>query len=210
MSDGFSISNYLKESKEDPKKALPPVAVILIIGFVVYKFLYSPKALLLDKEMKKNKKLTADMRNFKNAASQLEDIQMDINDKEEKWNKTKELCYKELEKTVFLRRVRELALKSNMNVKSINPLPDENITIGVVNAKKFTVEFNYLGNLDNLITFMRFIELEPKICFMPIPNLKPTASGTFDTVINVSAILFPDIISTEVSEEEQSEEEEEE
>ena len=160
--------------------------------------------------MKKNKKLITDMKNFKNAASQLEDIQMDINEKEEKWKKTQELCYKELEKTVFLRKVRELALKSNMNVKSINPMPDENLKIGVIDAKKFTVEFNYLGNLDNIITFMRFIELEPKICFMPIPDLKPNASGTFDTVISVSTILFPDVISTELEENEEGEEEEEE
>lgn len=195
----FSITNFLQESKEDPKKVAPIVVVIGLVAFLVWKFGYSPKAAMITKELKKNKAIERDMKNFKNAANQLEDIKLNIEEMKKKWEESQKLCYKEMERTDFLKRVRELATNSNMNIKSINPLPEEEITIGVVSAKKFSVQFNYSGDLENLLTFMRFIELEPKITFMPIPKLAPNASGTFDIALTVSTILFPDVVSTDMA-----------
>ena len=57
---------------------------------------------------------------------------------------------------------------------------------------------------------MRYIELEPKISFVPIPDIAPNASGTLDTTITVSTILLPDKISTDLPEDAGEEEEEEE
>ena len=210
MAEGFSISNWLQQSKEDPKKAAPPIVVLLAVIFAAWKFGYSPKAVLIDKELKKNKRLAGEMKSFKSAANQLEDIKLDIENKKKKWEENQKLCYKELERTTFLRRVREIANQSGMNVKSINPLPDEDIKISVIDAKKFSVQFSYTGDLTRLLTFMRFIELEPKISFMPIPNLMPNASGTIDIQITVSTILLPDNISTDLQEDSGDEEEEEE
>ena len=210
MAEGFSISNWLQQSKEDPKKAAPPIVVLLAVIFAAWKFGYSPKAVLIDKELKKNKRLAGEMKRFKSAANQLEDIKLDIENKKKKWEENQKLCYKELERTTFLRRVREIANQSGMNVKSINPLPDEDIKISVIDAKKFSVQFSYTGDLTRLLTFMRFIELEPKISFMPIPNLMPNASGTIDIQITVSTILLPDNISTDLQEDSGDEEEEEE
>lgn len=196
----FSITNWLQESKEDPKKAAPILVVVVVAGFLVWKFGYSPKAAMITKELKKNKGIERDMKNFKNAANQLEDIKLNIEEMKKKWEESQKLCYKEMERTDFLKRVRELATKSNINVKSINPLPEEEITIGVVPAKKFSVQFNYSGDLEKLLTFMRFVELEPKITFMPIPKLAPNASGTFDIALKVTTILLPDVISTDMAE----------
>ena len=213
MAEEFKISTWLQQSKEDPKKAAPPVVVLVALIFAVWKFGYSPKAILIDKELKKNKRLAGEMKSFKSAANQLEDIKLDIEDKKKKWEENQKLCYKELERTVFLKRVREIANQAGINVKSINPLPDENIKISVIDAKKFSVQFAYTGDLTHLLTFMRFIELEPKITFMPIPNIMPNASGTLDIQITVSAILLPDKISTDLPEgggEEEEEEDEEE
>ena len=210
MAEGFSISNWLQQSKEDPKKAAPPVIVLAAILFAAWKFGYSPKAVLIDKEMKKNKKLAGEMKSFKNAANQLEDIKLDIENKKKQWEESQKLCYKELERTVFLRRVRELANQAGLNVKSINPLPDENIKVSVIDAKKFSVQFNYTGDLTHLLTFMRFIELEPKVAFVPIPNIAPNASGTIDTALTVSTILLPDKISTDLPEDTGGEEDDEE
>jgi Tfp pilus assembly protein PilO len=210
MAEEFKISDWLQQSKEDPKKAAPPLIIILGIVFVVWKFVYSPKSILIDKEQKKNKRLAGEMKNFKNAANQLEDIKLDIEEKKKKWEENQKLCYKELERTVFLRRVREIATQAGINVKSINPTPDENIKISVIDAKKFSVQFSYTGDLTHLLTFMRLIELEPKITFMPIPNLMPNASGTLDTQITVSTILLPDKISTDIQTSTDDEDEEEE
>ena len=210
MAEGFSISNWLQQSKEDPKKAAPPVIVLAAIIFAAWKFGYSPKAVLIDKEIKKNKKLAGEMKSFKNAANQLEDIKLDIENKKKQWEESQKLCYKELERTVFLRRVRELANQAGLNVKSINPIPDENIKVSVIDAKKFSVQFNYSGDLTHLLTFMRFIELEPKVAFVPIPNIAPNASGTIDTVLTVSTILLPDKISTDLPEDSGGEEEDDE
>ena len=210
MAEGFSISNWLQQSKEDPKKAAPPLVVLIAVIFAAWKFGYSPKAVLIDKEMKKNKKLAGEMKSFKNAANQLEDIKLDIEDKKKKWEESQKLCYKELERTVFLRRVREIANQAGLNVKSINPIPDENIKVSVIDAKKFSVQFNYSGDLTHLLTFMRFIELEPKVAFVPIPNIAPNASGTIDTLLTVSTILLPDKISTDLPEDAGEEDEEDE
>lgn len=210
MAEGFTISGWLQQSKEDPKKAAPPIIVLIAVIFVAWKFGYSPKALLIDKELKKNKRLAGEMKSFKNAANQLEDIKLDIENKKNKWEESQKLCYKELERTAFLRRVREIATQSGMNVKSINPIPDEDIKISVIDAKKFSVQFNYSGDLTHLLTFMRYIELEPKVSFVPIPNIAPNASGTIDTVLTVSTILLPDKISTDLPEDTGEEEEEEE
>ena len=210
MAEGFSISNWLQQSKEDPKKAAPPVVVLAAIIFAAWKFGYSPKAALIEKELKKNKKLAGEMKSFKNAANQLEDIKLDIENKKKQWEESQKLCYKELERTVFLRRVRELANQAGLNIKSINPIPDENIKVSVIDAKKFSVQFNYSGDLTHLLTFMRFIELEPKVAFVPIPNIAPNASGTIDTVLTVSTILLPDKISTDLPEDSGGDDEEEE
>ena len=205
----FSISEWLQKAKEDPKQGAVPLVFVAGIAFVVWKFLYSPKTVLINKELRKIKNLNADMNKFKDAANKLEDIKIDIEEKKAQWANTQKLCYKELERTQFLRKVRELANMSGMKVKSVNPLPDEPTKIGILDAKKFSVDFAYSGDLTRILTFMRYIELEPKICFMPVPSLMPNASGTFDTTLTVSTILLPDVITTNMDEAENEEEEEE-
>lgn len=210
MAEQFSITDWLQKAKEDPKQYAIPVVFVIGIGFAVWHFLYSPKAVQIAKEIKKNQKLTSEMKKFKDAANKLEDIKIDIEEKKKQWSDTQKLCYKELERTVFLRKVRELATKSGMNVKSVNPEPDASIQIGPIEGKKFSVNFAYSGDLTKLITFMRYVELEPHICFMNIPDLIPNASGTFDTMLSVSTILLPDTIqlqSDEENEEDYGEEE---
>lgn len=210
MAEEFSITNWLQEAKDDPKKVAPIFVIIGVGGFIVWKFLYSPKAVLIDKELKKNKRLIGEMKNFKNASSQIEDIKLDIEDKKTKFSESLKLCYKEMERTVFLRRVRELATLSKINIRSLNPLPDENTKIGVLDAKKFSVQFSYIGDLTRLLTFMRLIELEPKTTFINIPNLIPNSEGKFDLKLTVSTILLPDVVNFEGQESSEEVEEEEE
>ncbi len=210
MADEFSLTKMLQETKENPTKLAIPLVTIVCIGGLVWWKLCSPKRVLIDKQLKSNKGLVSSLKSFKNAANRLEDIKLEIEEQKKKWEESKKLCYKELEQTDFLRRIRELAVKSNINVKSINPLPEENIKIGVVDAKKFSVQFTYVGNLERLLTFMRLVELEPKVSFMPIPSLVPNASGTFDTTLTVSTILLPDDLNSEAHGEEESDEEDEE
>ena len=207
MAEEIKITEWLQKVKEDPKQAGAPFLAIAALGFLVHKFFYAPKALLITKEEKKSKSIINEMRNFKDAASRLEDIKIDIEDKKKNWENTQKLCYKELERTQFMRRVREIASKANINVKSVNPLQDESISIGALSAKKFSVTFSYNDNLAKLLTFMRLVELEPKICFMPVPDLSPTASGTFDTSLTVSTILLPDVIEIDSNEDEGDEDE---
>lgn len=210
MAEEFSITNMLQEAKEKPAKLGIPVGAIACIGALVWFKLCAPKNVQITKQLKSNKGLVGSIKSFKSAASQLEDIKLDIEEQKQKWEENKKLCYKELEQMDFMRRVRELAVKANINVKSINPIPDENIKIGIVDAKKFSVQFAYSGDLEHLLTFMRYVELEQKVCFMPIPNLKPNASGTFDMTLTISTILLPDGISTDMPEGQGEEEEEEE
>lgn len=194
MAEEFSITNWLQEAKEDPKKVLPILVIIGTVGFLDWKYLYSPKALLVVKENKKIVQKEKEIKSFRNASSQIEDIKLDIFEKKEQLNKSLELCYKDKDRNYFLKRVRDIANKSKIIVKSINPLPIENTKIGVIDAKKLSVQFSYTGDLTKLITFMRLIELEQKITFMPIPDLIPNSDGNFDIKITVSTILLPDEI----------------
>ena len=116
----ISISEWLQKAKEDPKQGAIPLVFVAGIAFVVWKFLYSPKTVLINKELKKIKGLNAEMNKFKNAANQLEDIKIDIEEKKAQWANTQKLCYKELERTQFLRRVRELANMSGMKSDEIS------------------------------------------------------------------------------------------
>ena len=97
-----------------------------------------------------------------------------------------------------------------MKIRNIAPLQDVPMKLGVVDAKKFSVQFAYSGDLTKLLTFMRLIELDNKTTFMPIPNLKINASGTFDLSLIVTTVLLPDVISTEIPAGQEEEEEEEE
>ena len=92
MAEQFSISNWLQQSKEDPQKAAPPIVILVAVIFAAWKFGYSPKAVLIDKELKKNKRLAGEMKSFKSAANQLEDIKLDIESKKKKWEE-KQLYY---------------------------------------------------------------------------------------------------------------------
>ena len=210
MAEEFKISEWLQSVKEEPKKAAPIFVILGAIAFIDWKFFYSPKAVQIDKELKKNKRIVGEMKNFKNAANQLEDIKIDIENKKKKWEDTKKLCYKESERTIFLKKVREAAAISGMSIRNITPLHDEPVQLGVVDAKKFSVQFAYNGDLTKLLTFMRLMEVASQTIFMPIPSLKPNASGTFDTTLTVSTIIFPDLISTNAPEPQANEEEEEE
>lgn len=207
MAEEIKITEWLQKAKENPKEGAIPIVAFLCLGFIVYKFLYAPKALLLTKELKKNKAVQVEMKKFQNAANQLEDIKIDIEDKKKELNNIQKLCYKELERTQFLRRIRELAQQANLNIKSINPMPDQNLSIGPITAKKFSVNFNYLDNLHKLLTFMRLVELEEKICFMPVPSLSSSASGTFDTTVTVSTILLPDVLNINPTTDDEDEDE---
>lgn len=209
MNEEFTLTEWLQKAKEDPKQFAIPVVFILAIAFLDWKFLYAPKAKEILSQTKKNQKVVSEMKNIKDAANKLEDIKIDIEEKKKAWESTKALCYTELKRTDFLRRVRELANTAGINVKSINPSPDKTVKLGMLEAKNFSVNFNFIGDMTTLLTFMRLVELEPHICFMQIPPLQPNASGTFDTSLTVSTILIPDIIPTNLNSENNDDEEEE-
>ena len=81
MAEEFSITDWLQKAKEDPKQYAIPVVFVIGIVFAVWHFLYSPKAVQIAKEIKKNQKLTSEMKKFKDAANKLEDIKIDIEEK---------------------------------------------------------------------------------------------------------------------------------
>ena len=109
MNEEFTLTEWLQKAKEDPKQFAIPVVFILAIAFLDWKFLYAPKAKEILSQTKKNQKVVSEMKNIKDAANKLEDIKIDIEEKKKAWESTKALCYTELKRTDFLRRVRELA-----------------------------------------------------------------------------------------------------
>ena len=105
MNEEFTLTEWLQKAKEDPKQFAIPVVFILAIAFLDWKFLYAPKAKEILSQTKKNQKVVSEMKNIKDAANKLEDIKIDIEEKKKAWESTKALCYTELKRTDFLRRL---------------------------------------------------------------------------------------------------------
>lgn len=197
MAEEFKISEWLAKAKEDPKVAAQPLIIVAAVLFGGYKFAYSPKVIELDKELKKNKKVETDIKSVQSAVNNIEDIKLDIEEKKASFNKAKTMCYRKGEMTSFLRRVREIAQKAGIEVKSVNPQPISPIAMGEIAMEKFPVSFFYTGDLTTLGTFLRLIELEEKITFLTMPTLSPNASGTFEVELTPTTILLPDSLAIE-------------
>ncbi len=192
MAEGFSLSEWLKKAKDDPKLAAQPLVVVLALAFGGYKGLYAPKVAELLKEEKKIKGIESNIKKLQAAADNIEDIKLDIETKKAAFAKSLKLCYRKSEMTSFLRRVRELSSQAGIPIKSVNPQPLSPIQIGEVTAEKFPVSFSFSGDLIQIGTFLRLIEKEEKLTFLSMPNLKPNASGTFELELTPTTILIPD------------------
>jgi len=192
MAAEFSLTEWLKKAKEDPKVAAQPLVIVAALAFGGYKGLYAPKVAELLKEDKKIKGIEANIKNVQAAVDNIEDIKLDIEDKKSAFSKSIKLCYRKSEMTSFLRRVRELAAQAGIPIKSVNPQTMTPLTLGEATVEKFPVTFSFSGDLSQLGTFLRMIEKEEKITFVSMPNLKPNASGTFDIDLTPTTILIPD------------------
>ncbi len=203
MAEELNISEWLKKAKDDPKLAAQPLLIVAALAFMGYKFLYSPKVIELGKEIKKNQRVEADIKTVESAIENLEDIKLDLEDRKAKWETAQKLCYKKAEMTSFLKRVREIAQRAGINVKSVNPQTITPTQVGKVTVENFPVSFFYTGDLVQMGTFMRLLELEEKITFISIPPLAPNASGVFEVELTPTTILVPDKIEVQASENEQ-------
>jgi Tfp pilus assembly protein PilO len=192
MAEEFSISEWLKKAKEDPKVAAQPLVIVLALAFGGYKGLYAPKALELVKEDRKTKGIEASIRGVQDAVDNIEDIRLDIEDKKAALSKAIKLCYRKSEMTAFLRRVRELAAQAGIPVKSVNPQPLTQHPVAGTIIEKCPVSFTFSGDLVQLGIFLRLIEKEEKVSFVEMPTLSPNASGTFEIELKPTTILIPD------------------
>lgn len=197
MAEEFSLSDWLKKAKDDPKLAAQPLVIVVGLIFGGYKVLYAPKVAELLKEEKKVKGIEANIRNVQSAVDNIEDIKLDIEDKRAAFAKSLKLCYRKSEMTSFLRRVRELAAKSGIPVKSVNPQPMTQLAIGNTTVEKFPVKLSFSGDLVQLGTFLRLIEKEEKVTYISMPTLKPNASGTFDLELTPTTVLIPDDLAVQ-------------
>jgi len=192
MAEEFNITDWLKKAKEDPKIAAQPFLVIAAVAFMGYKFLYSPKVVELGKEIKRNKGVESQIQAVESAVENLEEIKLDIEERKAKWANALKVCYRKSEMTAFLRRVRELAQKAGITVKSVNPQAITPQQVGQISTEKFPVSFFYTGDLTQLSIFLRLVELEEKVTFISIPPLTPNASGLFEVELTPTTILVPD------------------
>ncbi|MDD3148703.1 MAG: type 4a pilus biogenesis protein PilO [Candidatus Riflebacteria bacterium] len=192
MAEEFSISDWLKKAKSDPKEAAQPLVIVLALAFIGYKFLYAPKVIELTKEIKKKQRIEADIKTVESAIENLEDIKLDIEERKSKWSKAQQLCYRKADMTAFLRRVRELAQKAGINVKTVNPQVISPLQVGKISIENFPVSFFYTGDLVQMGIFMRLVEMEDKITFISIPPLTPNASGVFEVELAPTTLLIPE------------------
>lgn len=208
MAEEFSLTEWIKKAKSDPKLIAPPIVIVLGVIYGGYKFLYAPQVKALTKISRQMKGTASEVRNLRQAIENIEDIKLDVAEKKANLEKSLKLCYKKSEVTNYLRRVRELAMQAGIPVKSINPRPPAPVKVGPISAEQIQVAFNFSGDLVQLGTFLRLIEKEQKITYCDLPNLKPNASGTFDLVLLPTAIFMPDDVAEQIAKVAPSEEEE--
>jgi len=84
MAEEFSITDWLKKAKDDPKVAAQPLVIVAAVAFMGYKFLYSPKVIELAKELKKNKGVEDQIKTVESAVENLEEIKLDIEERKAK------------------------------------------------------------------------------------------------------------------------------
>lgn len=193
----ISITNWIEKAKQEPKQAAIPVMVLATLIFFGYKLFYSPKKIELVKQEKKNKSLQADMAKVQSASANKEEIALDIENKKKQFEQSTLLCYKKNEITSFLRHMRQLATKTGITVKSINPKPLIPIEIGAIKVEQLPVSFNFEGDLAKLGIFLRMIELEEKITFIKLPRLSANKNGIFNLNLEPTVIIVPDDFSLE-------------
>ncbi len=192
MAEEFKITDWLAKAKEDPKVAAQPLLIAAAVLFGGYKGLYAPKVVELAKELKKNTALETKIKTVEEAIENIEDIKLDIEEKKSTFSKATALCYRKSEMTNYLRRIRELAQKAGIDVKSVNPQALTPLSIGTISLEKCPVSFFFSGDLVKLGTFLRLVEMEDKITFLEMPPLTPNASGTFEMDLSPATILIPD------------------
>lgn len=192
MTEQVNITEWLANAKEDPKLAAQPVIIILGLFFIGYKALYAPKVVELERELRKNSRVERDIKQIQSAGDNIENIKLEIEDERESWRKARNLCYKKSEATQFMRRVREIAQITGINIRNVNPKSISPQKLGEITVEKFPVTFNFNGDLVKLGMFLRLLEKEEKISFITLPRLETNASGVFDMELGPTTILIPD------------------
>jgi hypothetical protein len=194
--DNFSILEWYYKVKSEPKEAAPLIVIILLVVFLGYKNLYAPKALLLVREERKLKGAQGQLNQIQSATQNADEISLEIEEQKYKFERAKKLCYGKNDITAFLRRVRELATLSKIDIKSINPQPLTKYMVGEIETELLTVSFNFQGDIVKLGIFMRMLELEEKITFLKLPQLSADDKGIFNLTLSPSTIIISDDLVT--------------
>jgi Tfp pilus assembly protein PilO len=179
MADGFNFNEWLAKAKEDPKVAAQPLIVIIGIIVAGWKFLYSPQQIILQKELKKNKGVEAQIKGLESAVANIEEIKIEVNDLRKSWSEVETLCYKKNEASMFIQDLRNIGRQANINLRSISPQPAIQKTFETLNYEIYPVRISFAGEYKQLGLFLRCLEKHPKIIFLDLPNLETDASGTF-------------------------------
>jgi len=193
MADEFNIQEWIQKAKEDPKIAAQPVVVLLAIVFLGWKFLYSPKKVELEKELKKNKEVVAKIKDLDNAVSNSEEIKLQVAELKKARSEVEKICYQKAEAPMFLQSIRKLGKSAGIDIKSINPLPPITKTYETLTYEEYPVKISFSGNFRQLGIFLRTIETFDKLISVELPPLVPDASGSFKFDLTPTAVLLPEV-----------------
>ncbi len=188
----FSLTEWLAKAKQEPKMAAQPVVVLLAIVFFGWKFFYSPKKVLLEKERKKQKDVQGQMRELETAVENKEELKLEVEELKKKQAELEKICYKKNEAPIFLQDLRKLAKEAGLDIKSINPMPMIPKTFESLVYEEYPVRIAFSGDLAQLGIFLRTMENHPRLIFLDLPPLVPDASGAFKFDLNPTAFVVPE------------------
>lgn len=194
--DNFSVLEWYYKIKSNPKDGAPIIVIMALVLFLGYKNLYAPKVQLLAREDRKLKGLQGQLNQIQSATQNADEIGLEIEEQKFRFERAKKLCYSKNDITAFLRRIRELANLSQLEIKSINPQPLAKYKIGEIETELLTVSFSFQGDIVKLAFFIRLLELEEKITFIKLPQLVTDDKGNFTLTLSPSTIIIPEDLSS--------------
>ena len=194
MADEFSLEEWLKKAKEDPRNtAGPPVVIVLALIFLSWKFFYSPQKLLLTKELKKNKGVEGQIKGLESAVANIEEIKIEVADLQKVREEGEALCYKKLEAAQFLQDLRRIGKSVGVNFKNLVPQPTvPKVFADSFHYEEYPVKITFVGDFRQLGMLLRALEKNRKLVGIDLPNLTPDASGQLKLDLLPTAILVPD------------------
>lgn len=187
----INISEWLAKVKKEPKEGAPPIVIVLAGYFLMYRFLYSPKAVELQRELRKNSGIESQIKELESAVDEIDFIRLEVNELQQKRAAIDKYCYKKSQIPEFLRQLRQWGQTVGVEFRSLHPESPVGKTFETITYEELSVRVNFNRDFRQLGMFLRLLEKSEKVIKIEVPEIAPNASGTLSFELRPTIVLLP-------------------